>query len=208
MDTYLEKSPAPPACGEQFLSSIGSTCLTMLQEERQHEEALMASKGYFRRLLSQHRFRRRLKSGKAAATSPTAGPWMILIENEPAESMYNSETFSRCLEAVVAHRNHPDTRTLADYTRPFEQYRLETNLSGGHRKLFRTDNNLLGYGPDDLRETDEIWILGGAKVPFALKRVAGKDGHYRLLGESYVHGIMFGDPMQHFEGAPCDIVLE
>ena len=63
------------------------------------------------------------------------------------------------------------------------------------RALFRTMNSmLLGLGPVDLRETDEIWILGGGKSPYVLRH-AKEDSSgtsYILIGHAYVNGIMQG----------------
>lgn len=47
--------------------------------------------------------------------------------------------------------------------------------------------------------TDEVWILKGAKVPFLLRRE--RENRYRIIGEAYVHGIMYGeqDPRRYLE---------
>jgi len=37
---------------------------------------------------------------------------------------------------------------------------------------------------------DEVWILAGADLPMILGSLGGQ--RYRLFGESYVHGAMFG----------------
>ena len=40
-------------------------------------------------------------------------------------------------------------------------------------------------------EGDEVWILAGTKVPYVL-RPLGNSGD-ELVGEPYLHGIMFGE---------------
>lgn len=71
-----------------------------------------------------------------------------------------------------------------------ESVRLgETLIS---RDLFITDQGNLGLGPSSLEVGDEVWILTGMNVPLILRSVDGK-GHYRLIGETYVHGIMHGE---------------
>ena len=70
------------------------------------------------------------------------------------------------------------------------------------RRVFRTKRMmLLGTGARSLRAGDEVWILGGGKVPYVLRPVKKKaDGEsvvetkHRLIGEAYVHGLMHGDP--------------
>lgn len=64
-------------------------------------------------------------------------------------------------------------------------------------ELFRTENGYLGLGPSSIREGDQVWILDGGRVPFVLRPLSsGTDcPRYRFLGESYVHGVMYGDVM-------------
>lgn len=64
-----------------------------------------------------------------------------------------------------------------------------------HMRLFRTGNNLLGMGPRNVAEGDEVWLLQGARVPFVL-RPNLENGRYRLIGQSYVHGIMHGEALE------------
>ena len=59
-----------------------------------------------------------------------------------------------------------------------------------HRRLFITTQKWFGLGPENLRPNDEVWLLKHAKVPFILRPYGGQ---YQLVGEAYVHGIMFGE---------------
>lgn len=43
---------------------------------------------------------------------------------------------------------------------------------------------------------DIVCVLFGAQVPFILRR---KDSRYQLVGESYVHGIMYGEAIKMLE---------
>ncbi|OCL05183.1 hypothetical protein AOQ84DRAFT_299424, partial [Glonium stellatum] len=43
---------------------------------------------------------------------------------------------------------------------------------------------------------DVVCILFGADVPFILRKT---ETGYRLVGESYVHGIMYGEAIKMFE---------
>ena len=51
----------------------------------------------------------------------------------------------------------------------------------------------LGLMPHSAQRGDEVWLLRGAVVPFVLRPAEG--GKYRLVGESYIHGAMFGEMM-------------
>lgn len=66
------------------------------------------------------------------------------------------------------------------------------------RVVFKTDNGLIGLGPDYMSEGDEVWDLVGGDVPFLLRQGTSDSKHedgrrYRLIGECYVHGIMSGE---------------
>lgn len=60
--------------------------------------------------------------------------------------------------------------------------------------MFRTARNYLGIGPYSAQENDEIWVIRGARVPFILR--SRGNGTYQILGEAYVHGIMYGEALQ------------
>ncbi|RSL55851.1 hypothetical protein CEP53_006965 [Fusarium sp. AF-6] len=68
------------------------------------------------------------------------------------------------------------------------------------RKLFMTESGLFGLGPKSLGQDssskDEVWILMGARVPFILHHVEGCK--YRIVGEAYVHGIMYGEGYEYY----------
>ena len=61
------------------------------------------------------------------------------------------------------------------------------------RKFFTTQNGLIGLGPRSIKPGDSVCILSGGLVPFILRE--GRDG-YRLVGESYIHGLMEGQAVQ------------
>ncbi|KAL2671488.1 hypothetical protein Neosp_014078 [[Neocosmospora] mangrovei] len=68
------------------------------------------------------------------------------------------------------------------------------------RKLFMTESGLFGLGPkslgQDASSKDEVWILIGARVPFILHHI--EDSKYRVVGEAYVHGIMYGEGYDYY----------
>jgi hypothetical protein len=66
------------------------------------------------------------------------------------------------------------------------------------RRLLCSSHGLLGLGPmstaQDKDCKDEIWLLGGARVPFILRQL--EDGGYKIIGEAYVHGLMYGEAVE------------
>ncbi|OTA94457.1 hypothetical protein M434DRAFT_394721 [Hypoxylon sp. CO27-5] len=65
--------------------------------------------------------------------------------------------------------------------------------------LLITEMGYLGLGPRTLRSGDEIWILFGGRIPFALRRRETSDGNliicndFELVGDAFVYGIMQGN---------------
>jgi hypothetical protein len=63
-----------------------------------------------------------------------------------------------------------------------------------HRRVFLTDGAYLGLGPQSIKEGDSIWIVSSCRSPLVLgPSLASSGSEYVLRGESYVHGIMFGE---------------
>ena len=49
------------------------------------------------------------------------------------------------------------------------------------------------HGPRPLRVGDGVWLLKGGRTPFILRKRA--DGQYYMVGETYVHGVMYEEAM-------------
>jgi hypothetical protein len=65
-----------------------------------------------------------------------------------------------------------------------------------HRRLFSTTDGHMGLGPESLQKGDTDWIVSGAKTPFIFRKAdQGENSVYRLVGETYVHGIMQGEAL-------------
>jgi hypothetical protein len=59
------------------------------------------------------------------------------------------------------------------------------------RKFATTSDQLFVLGPGILMPGDVVCLLQGGKTPFCLRPAAG--GCYKLVGECYVHGLMYGE---------------
>ncbi|KAK0641925.1 hypothetical protein B0T16DRAFT_449245 [Cercophora newfieldiana] len=64
---------------------------------------------------------------------------------------------------------------------------------GADRTLFRTTRGHLGLGPRTAQPGDRVGILQGAKMPYIFRDKEGKEGAIKLVGESFVYGIMYGE---------------
>ncbi|KAF2966693.1 hypothetical protein GQX73_g6888 [Xylaria multiplex] len=72
------------------------------------------------------------------------------------------------------------------------------------RKLLLTDNGYVGLGPGLMKEGDLVCLLSGLVMPIIL-RPAGEG--YQVVGETYIHGIMFGEASRK-RGTDVGIELE
>jgi hypothetical protein len=61
------------------------------------------------------------------------------------------------------------------------------------RCLCITQNGYLGLVPPNSRSGDSVAVFLGGKVPFVIRAV---DGDFKLIGESYLHGIMKGEALE------------
>lgn len=59
------------------------------------------------------------------------------------------------------------------------------------RRLFIADTGHVGCGDSRLSIGDFIVVIAGSSIPFLLR--SGSSGSYVLIGEAYVHGMMFGE---------------
>jgi hypothetical protein len=63
------------------------------------------------------------------------------------------------------------------------------------RRLFKTENGLLGLGLVAGQMGDEVWFLYGGRTPFVLHPV-GDGKTYTLVGECYIHDFMHGEMLE------------
>lgn len=185
-DTYSRKHPAPDSCSQLFIDYV-------LNLQIRHTLAPWSSRVDFHPH-QQHRH------------PSTPADWHgLLFSNEPPDSSCGATAY-RTRMAAVMEGIFGGTYSAMDLAQM--QHELDIS-SGNNRRVFRTENGLLGTGAKSVRANDEVWVLCGANVPFVLRR-AGDGGRYRLVGEAYVHGLMHwegrGDPpdMNLFE----EVVLE
>ncbi|KAN0113241.1 HET domain containing protein [Hyaloscypha variabilis] len=86
------------------------------------------------------------------------------------------------------------------------------------RKFFVSTEGFLGLGPLDMCPGDELYLVQGARVPFVLRKYSLSDELPRetfclpgpvftLIGNCYVHGIMFGEIYDKRDIVFEDIIL-
>lgn len=78
----------------------------------------------------------------------------------------------------------------------WDMYQRRARNASWHRSFFTTKKGYMGLGPNAIRPGDLVCVFFGAEVPHILRP---KDGHYQLVGDAYVHGIMEGEAMAKLE---------
>ncbi|KAI1852731.1 hypothetical protein JX266_002272 [Neoarthrinium moseri] len=91
----------------------------------------------------------------------------------------NSVTVESYLTSFQRHK--PDIY----YRRSDEE--LDSNFE--NLSFFTTEEGYAGWGPPALLKDDKLCIFPGCRVPLLLRKV---DDHFSLVGQAWVHGIMYG----------------
>ena len=68
------------------------------------------------------------------------------------------------------------------------------------RSFFATKGGRIGVGPRGTRQGDSIVILPDGTVPFILRQMEENVNIHRLVGEAYVHGLMWGEMAEDLRG--------
>lgn len=113
----------------------------------------------------------------AADPQPCAAPYLRLRQHLEA--------------AVTAHPGDLDP----DVQRYAESLLRVTR----RRRFFATKGGRIGIGPTDTKAGDTVAVAFYCPTPYLLRRRGGgDDGPWELVGEAYVHGIMYGEALSLF----------
>jgi len=116
---------------------------------------------------------------------------LVSVETKDAGNWLPSEV------AVESYQNglepgqpNPKNRVIeaADENR---SVRMGVGHSTLHKNLFTTESGYIGLEKEGIEHGDRICIAPGSNVPFMVRRTMYNRS--RLVGEAYIHGIMFGE---------------
>lgn len=82
----------------------------------------------------------------------------------------------------------PDVRQYAELLRKVTR----------RRRFFATRGGRIGLGPADTNAGDTVAVAFYCPTPYILRRRGGDGGRWGLMGETYVHGIMYGKALSLF----------
>ena len=71
------------------------------------------------------------------------------------------------------------------------------------RRMIWTNDGYIGLAPSKTQAGDKVCVFRGFTVPFVLRRT--NDNNYKLIGDCYLHGVMFGE--QYDESAMKEITI-
>lgn len=122
----------------------------------------------------------------------TSGNVAIRPSRDPSNEKWNYDTF---LQAEFSD--------YSEYQICDRWLDISNNLV--NQSFFITERGHMGTGPPNITVGDEVWVLGGSRLPFAVRPVS-RDEHgsksvvetdtaktSKLLGDVYVHGFMKGE---------------
>ncbi|KAF1831038.1 hypothetical protein BDW02DRAFT_572447 [Decorospora gaudefroyi] len=169
-DIYNHTYPAPPQAGSLFIDYI-------LNLQIRHRLMPWSSADEF-------------QPHHAPLSESVYPEWRALLSLEPRGSPYHLDSYTKRLTAVVESMFNGTYSPIG-----LAQLQHELNQSGGKtRRLFKTRRGFMGTGPRSLRVGDEVWVLHRGGLPFVLRHQA--NGRYRLVGESFVYGVMHGESLR------------
>lgn len=180
-DMYSRQHPAPDICGDLFMEYI-------LNLQIRHTLAPWSDVDFMPHQSHTH--------------APDIQPrWHDLLRSEPEGLAVYKKRMSTIMENIFQGTYSP--MNLAEL-----QHDLDI-ASGSSRRVFRTDNGLLGTGMKSVKRGDEVWVLAGSKLPMLVRtrQASGSDNEFRLVGETYIHGVMHWEGGEHDLPGLQDIVL-
>jgi hypothetical protein len=154
----------------------------------------------------------RESDGFASATTENrdeALMWTLLTDNTHVPERYKQLAVDdyRAFKQVAHLRGRGNSRLpeawaeVVTRSNRFEDCALNRSRN---RRLCLTEGKGIGQVPKYAQSGDEVWIFLGAKVPFVLRRVGPR---YILVGECYIHGIMYGEAVGSTIWNLCDVEL-
>jgi hypothetical protein len=139
--------------------------------------------------------------------------WQTIIANKDGNGNFYTGQGREAYRLALMHVN-----SLAQPHLPGPQFNAgqQTQLqdflqafgSGAHGRAFvSTEGGRIGLAPKHTLPGDKVVILWNAGSPYVLRFVG--DRSFKLVGEAYVHGLMYGEALAGRQGVPDEwFVLE
>jgi hypothetical protein len=103
-------------------------------------------------------------------------------------------------DQLEQHRYQRKTEATAEDVHSETHHLHVARQFASGRRFFVTETGLLSLGPVAIAEGDIIAVIFGGSVPFVL-RPSLDTGHYRLVGECYIHDVMDGQAVRDWQNS-------
>ncbi|KAF6823972.1 hypothetical protein CPLU01_11109 [Colletotrichum plurivorum] len=123
---------------------------------------------------------------------------MIISLQEPESVRQATPEDASCYLAFRQWNAEPDSAErsrIASRHPGFEHFRRSFSVATRQQSFFTTARGFFGLAFEPV-PGDEVWILAGGTVPFLLRPLpsaSGVEGQYNLVGDCFVHGMMYGE---------------
>lgn len=209
LNQFRTEHPAPLSCGKAYRQLVWAELRTIhlrmllksrglpryakifLELHESFEKLAQAWREHFMPSSQEEQFIERHQLVKEAlAAISLAAMQGIMYQHDGDNPLEPYEVLRADLESYGVEDNDNNNFNKA------EMIELEARIDmvSQQRRLARTEKERLGYGPLSAQIGDEVWLLGGGKVPYMLRK--RENGTYTFVGEMYLHGFMHGEAMQ------------
>jgi len=114
--------------------------------------------------------------------------------------------FQQCYRHILVAEEMPKefpSNRSADLRNPSFDWRLFLDTENlemvlPDRRFITTSGGYMGLAPKQTQLDDQMYILEGCNVPVVLRRC--QEGIYTLVGDCYIHGIMYGEAVIGVDG--------
>jgi len=127
---------------------------------------------------------------------------MLVLEDKHHLAIYN------VLERVreVYEKRNPDEALNQEQKELCRKVWIDTEVCRG-RQLALLDKYCVGLGPVQARKGDSICILHGSRIPWVLRARPPEANTYEVIGQCFVHGLMYGEAVDWAEEDADTFVL-
>jgi hypothetical protein len=151
---------------------------------------------------------RALNSGTSVAQYVEATPKVqLLCQSDVTGLMPGHHIISLLMIQIATAGNQGVTSHFLHASSIFARHLSDFTSS---RSLFRTVEGHIGLGHQTIQHGDEVWILPRCPNPVVLRRITLETAElprYQLIGECYVHGIMYGEFFKNNTPVIADIEI-
>jgi len=185
------------ACSKQLSTYPPGNHLRHLQDIRSAESIALRLRQYLLPSKLWKTYLDVLTAGEALNEREDLRRWLqhvpIRDQRSVGLKMLGSVWLAKCSKQIFELAHPAVPRSLSQETISVTKAVREVIWIATHRRrVFSTDNGLLGSGQEGIHVGDVVCVLYGGCAPFILRQVSNQ-GHYKLIGEAYVHGIMHGE---------------